>query len=184
VSLTVKEDWIMEGELIVPLEPEQGPVDGPGDTPQDGPFGADATGQSPPEDASHHGHQQRDPRDGARHERRANGRGRTQRAPHHIPSRLAIAATLARIPQLVAAGMISPAQANAMVTPLRVLLTALPDASPCQKSSMDTNSLRDIFREQPDLLHALAPLFSDEQLQELVDDPADDDPMSGAPDLS
>jgi hypothetical protein len=91
-------------------------------------------------------------------------------------------ATLARLPQLVATGLLSTQRSNAMVQALSAMLKNMPDEAPGQNGKVESDQLRNVLREQPDLLHALGPLLSDEQLAELSDDEEEhDDDDGGGP---
>ncbi len=125
------------------------------------------------------------PPDPNRNRHRRSGQGRREPPPQelHIPSRRAILATLTKLPQLVATGVLTPAQANSMRATLEILLNELRQDSHQTSGAKDGNvsQLRDVLRRNPELLNALAPLLSDHDLSQLIDDDdTNDDDGDGA----
>jgi hypothetical protein len=91
-----------------------------------------------------------------------------------VPTRRDILASLTQLTQLVATGLISPAQSNAMRGALTAILDELPkEPQQAGTADGDTSRLRKELRRQPDLLDAIQHLLSDEQLRELIEDEGD-----------
>jgi hypothetical protein len=132
------------------------PHGGAGSTsPADGEDGATHPGGSSAEAHASHGH---------------SGHRRKKADANHLPSRNAILATLARLPQLVATGLMTPGQSNSIHGIMRTLLQNLPSAEGASVPADTKATLRDVLKDNPDLLHALAPMMSDDDLDDLVDD--------------
>lgn len=131
------------------------------------------TDQAPPPEP-HDSHGMGDPpRSGARSgARNTNGSSRGRRRPQsrHIPRRSDILASLKRLPQLVAIGAITATQCNAICGVLKLLLQTIDGgaAPPPPLGGLHATSLQAAVAANPDLLHLLAPLLSDEELNELV----------------
>lgn len=95
-----------------------------------------------------------------------------------LPTRNEVLLAIKNLPSLVATGVITTAQSNAMLASLKTLLDNLDDGK--EQASVPQGampSLLDAIRRNPDLLHVLERLLTDEQLRELADD--DDDEAAG-----
>jgi hypothetical protein len=78
---------------------------------------------------------------------------------------------MSKLPQLVVAGIITPAQCNAILAVLRAMLAQLQSGSAASPSGQAVPpGLRDAIQRSPDLLNFLAGWLTDEQLEELMDD--------------
>jgi hypothetical protein len=105
------------------------------------------------------------------HQHAGNRQHARRSSEHHIPDRNGILVTMARLPQLVAAGIVSPGQSNAMLATLRTLLSQLPNESARSAvHGINPASLRDAVRTTPELLDLISPLLSETQLAELLDE--------------
>jgi hypothetical protein len=77
---------------------------------------------------------------------------------------------LARLPPLVAAGVLTPAQSNAMQTVCKTLLEYLREDGDAKAFLGNAATIREAVRKTPELLSVIAPLLSPDQLTEFVDD--------------
>jgi hypothetical protein len=119
------------------------------------------------------GHDEPHPQDRHGDPPRQQSRGRHSRE-YHLPNRQAILAALNGLTHLVAAGILTPGQSNAMINAFRLQLANLPrEVEPARANQVNPASLRDAVRMAPDLLDLIAPLLSDEQLRQLVDEPGE-----------
>jgi hypothetical protein len=95
--------------------------------------------------------------------------------PDHVPDRQALLAMLKKLLILTLSGAIQPASGNTALAMLRTLLHELNDTTrPGMGRGVDMRRLHDVLRQNPDMLDAIAPILSLEELRELTEDDSDD----------
>ena len=115
-----------------------------------------------------------------RENRQRSGTGRRRGRDRHIPTREDLLATLAGLPALVAAKILTPAEANSIRSVVVAMLEHLPSDAPPSGGRGDTSQLRDVLRRHPELLMAIQHLLPDAVLDDLLDD-EDDEPDANTP---
>lgn len=110
-----------------------------------------------------------DPRDGegsSQPESRSTSQ-RRQRSARTVPTRDECLQALAEIPGLVAMGLVTPAQANAMRPSYIAILQHL-NAQPAAGPAFSNDKLREMLRRDPTLLSVFESLLTDEQIEMLT----------------
>ncbi len=87
---------------------------------------------------------------------------------HRTPTRVEILKKLDKIPGLVVIDVLTPAKANAMRAAYDTILTHLDDSQQSGAARIDDADVITILRQQPELLKALQPFLTPEQLDLIV----------------
>ena len=119
-------------------------------------------------------------------EQRRSGSGpnrrKRRRASQQGPlTREAILEQLAALKGMVAAGWIKPAAANAMTRILQLMLQCLERGGPQRSgASIPEEILADAARRDPAIFELLEPFLTDEQINAILDEFADNEPETGS----
>jgi hypothetical protein len=96
---------------------------------------------------------------------------RRRRSQGHIPQVKQILEMLAKLPLLVTLGHITPGQSNAILRVLTTMLTQLQgNSGPATTPGVDLPTVKESLRRTPELFDLVAPMLSEEQLAEVLDD--------------
>ena len=108
--------------------------------------------------------------DSPQSDRRGRRRQQQARSPY-IPPIAKILESMAKLPQLVAIGIITPAQCNSIHAVLKTMLDELRGTGKAAAAAQILpQTLKDAIRHSPELLDFMAAWLSEDQLREILDD--------------